>query len=181
MTLNTTAGLGANDMSSAIQVQPFLGKVVEICIVTANCRRTISGLETMGIGPFRLFEFNDRTVSNRQFSAQPSHFELLVAFAEHEGMVFEIMQPVKGPSLMSEFLETRGEGIHHVAFDCQNVPQQQRREEFAKRGYPLVQSGIWHGKTGTCEFNFFDTEGAIGTCFESYTFSDDWEEPEQVE
>lgn len=170
-------------MAPVAQIQPFLGKVVEICIVTADCRRTISELETMDIGPFRVFEFNDRTVSNRQYRGQASDFELLVAFAEHEGMVFEVMQPVKGTSLMSEFLDTRGEGIHHVAFNCLNlnVPQQQRREEFARRGYPLVQSGIWHGKTGTCEFNFFDTDGAIGTCFESYTFSDNWEEPEQVE
>lgn len=161
-------------------IKPFLGKVVEICIVTADCRKTIAGLESLGIGPFRLFEFNHHTVSDRQYHGQPSDFELLVAFAEHHDMVFELMQPIKGPSIMKEFLDSRGEGIHHVAFDCQNIAQQDRREEFAKRGYKVVQSGIWHGSKGTCEFNFFDTDGAIGTCFESYTFSEDWEEPEQA-
>jgi hypothetical protein len=44
-----------------------------------------------------------------------------------------------------------------------------------------VQSGVWHGKTGTCEFMFFDTEGAVNTCFETYVFSDDWEDPEDAE
>lgn len=28
---------------------------------------------------------------------------------------------------------------------------------------------------------FFDTTGAINTCFETYVFSDDWEDPEDVE
>lgn len=28
---------------------------------------------------------------------------------------------------------------------------------------------------------FFDTIGAINTCFETYVFSDDWQDPEDVE
>lgn len=162
------------------QPTPFLGKVVEICIVSSDCRKTVSELTKLGIGPFRIFEFNKNTVSDRYFRGQSANFELLVAFADTGDMVWEIMQPVSGPSLMREFLDRRGEGIHHVAFDCNNVPQKQRREEFGRRGFEIVQSGIWHGNKGTCEFVFYDTEGAIGTCFESYSFSDDWEEPDEV-
>lgn len=81
---------------------------------------------------------------------------------------------------MAEFLETRGEGIHHVAFDCGNVSVKERRAEFEKRGCEVVQSGVWKGRKGTCEFVFFDTEGEVGTCFESYYFSEDWEEPENM-
>ena len=160
------------------QLSPFLGKVVEICIVTSDCRKTVTELSKLGIGPFRIFEFNAATVSDRYFRGQAADFELLVAFADTGDMVWEIMQPVAGPSLMREFLDRRGEGIHHVAFDCDNVPQQQRKDEFRRRGYDVVQSGIWHGKKATCEFVFYDTEGAIGTCFEYYTFSADWEEPD---
>ncbi|SPJ71742.1 uncharacterized protein FTOL_01470 [Fusarium torulosum] len=162
------------------QLTPFLGKVVEICIVSSDCRRTASELSKLGIGPFHIYEFNEGTVSDRQYRGQPSDFELLVAFATQGDIVWEIMQPVSGSSIMREFLDRRGEGIHHVAFDCDHIPPQQRREEFQRRGYTVVQSGIWHGKKGTCEFMFFDTEGAIGTCFESYNFSVDWEDPEEV-
>lgn len=169
-------------VASVPSTQPtsFLGKVVEICIVTSNCKKTISELTKLGIGPFRIFEFSANTVSDRYFRGQPAEFELLVAFADTGDMVWEIMQPVSGPSLMQEFLDRGGQGIHHVAFDCNHVPQQQRKEEFKSRGFEIAQSGIWHGKKGTCEFVFYDTEGAIGTCFESYNFSDDWEEPDQV-
>ncbi|KAF7556048.1 hypothetical protein G7Z17_g1723 [Cylindrodendrum hubeiense] len=162
------------------QLSPFLGKIVEICIVSSDCRRTISELSKLGIGPFCIYEFNAATVSHRQYLGQDSQFELLVAFATQGDVVWEIMQPVAGPSIMRDFLDKRGEGIHHVAFDCNHVPPQQRREEFRRRGYDVVQSGIWHGKRGTCEFMFFDTEGAIGTCFETYDFSDDWEDPEEA-
>ncbi|KAF4945701.1 hypothetical protein FSARC_14382 [Fusarium sarcochroum] len=159
------------------QLTPFLGKVVEICIVSSDCRKTISELSKLGIGPFRTYEFNASTVSDRQYRGGPAEFELLVAFASVGDIVWEIMQPVAGPSLMREFLDKRGEGIHHVAFDCHNTPPQQRKEEFYRRGFKVAQSGVWHGKKGSCEFVFFDTEGSVGTCFESYSFSDDWEDP----
>ncbi|CAG1978439.1 unnamed protein product [Fusarium graminearum] len=137
--------------TSVTSTQPtsFLGKVVEICIVTPDCKKTISELTKLGIGPFRIFEFNANTVSDRYFRGQPAEFELLVAFADTGDMVWEIMQPVSGPSLMQEFLHKGGQGIHHVAFDCNHVPQQQRKDEFKRRGFEVAQSGIWHGKKGT--------------------------------
>ena len=159
---------------------PFLGNVVEICIVTPDHRKTMDGLLKLGIGPFQVHTFNSSTVSAQTFRKQPADFSLIVCFATQGAIVWEIMQPVSGPSLMAEFLEKRGEGVHHVAFDCNHVPPEQRREEFEKRGFGLVQSGVWHGKRGTCEFMFFDTEGATTTCFESYNFTDDWEDPEST-
>ncbi|VUC32071.1 unnamed protein product [Clonostachys rosea] len=138
------------------QTTSFLGKVVEICIVSLDCRKTIAELSKLGIGPFRMFEFNSETVSDRQYRGQAGDFELLVAFATYGDIAWEIMQPVTGSSLMREFLDTRGEGIHHVAFDCHNVSPQQRKEEFQKRGYKVAQSGIWRGR------------------------KEDWEDPEQA-
>ena len=81
---------------------------------------------------------------------------------------------------MADYLAKHGEGIHHVAFDCDHVPVEKRKEDFEKRGFQLAQEGIWHGKKGTCHFTFYDTEGATSTCFESYDFSPDWEDPEDA-
>ena len=167
--------------SSLPNVSPsFLGNIVEICIVTSDAHKTISGLARLGIGPFQIFDFTPATVSQQTFRGAPASFPLKVAFATHNGVVWEIMQPVSGPSIMAEFLERRGEGIHHVAFDCNHVEPKERRKEFEQRGFSVAQSGVWRGKRGTCEFVFFDTDDAIGTCFESYCFSEDWEEPEEA-
>ena len=165
---------------SATLAPAFLGNVVEICIVTGDHKKTINGLLKLGIGPFQIHKFTPATVTQQTFRGQPTSFELIVCFATQGSMVWEIMQPVSGPSIMADFLEKKGEGIHHVAFDCNHVAPEQRREEFQKRGFALVQSGVWHGKRGTCEFMFFDTEGETTTCFESYNFSQDWEDPEDT-
>ena len=91
------------------------------------------------------------------------------------------MEPIgDDPSIMADFLAAQGEGIHYVAFDCNAIPVAERKEEFSRRGFELVQEGIWHGKEGTYHFCFFDTEGATRTCFKSYNFSPDWEDPEDT-
>ena len=163
-------------------LQPhFLGKIVEICIVTADHRRTIEGLLRFGIGPFRIHTFNASCVQSQKYYGQPTEFELQVCFATQGAVVWEIMQPVSGLSVMADFLAKHGEGIHHVAFDCDQVPVQQRRDEFAKRGFQIAQEGVWQGKRGTCHFMFWDTEDATTTCFETYHFSSDWVDPNDTE
>lgn len=53
------------------QIKPFLGKVVEICFVSSDCRKTVAELPKLGIGPFQIFEFNADTVSDRKYLGQP--------------------------------------------------------------------------------------------------------------
>jgi hypothetical protein len=180
--------------------KPFLGQPIEICTVTADIKKTIEGLVKLGIGPFKIFSFNPSTVTEQTIRGNPTAFELKVAFATQGAMIWEVTEPVSGDTVMRQFLDTTGGkgGIHHVAFDCPGgndlhtkagplisenarVEAVRRRREFEDRGFDCVQSGVWHGKKGTCEFMFFDTEGAVNTCFETYVFSEDWEDPEDAE
>ena len=186
--------------SASVQIKPFLGQPIEICIVTANIKQTLEGLVKLGIGPFKIFDFNSSTVTEQTIRGKSASFEIKVAFAMQGTMIWEVMQPVNGDTIMQHFLDqTSGRGgIHHVAFDCSEgdhsretgeasigkaarVEALRKRKEFESRGFACVQSGVWHGKTGTCEFMFFDTEGAVNTCFETYVFSEDWEDPEGAE
>lgn len=88
-----------------------------------------------------------------------------------------MIQPVAGPSIFQEFLEQHGEGLHHIAYDCNNVPMEERVQEFKKRGFELAQGGSWMGDN---HFGFFESE-ETGTCFETIEFASDWEYPEPDE
>lgn len=157
---------------------PFLGNPAEIAIVTRDCKRTMEGLWRLGIGPWRVYTFSPDNTTNQTYRGNPSAFTLKVCFAQMGEMVWELMEPVSGPTIFQEFLDTHGEGIHHVAFDCNNIPFEERLAEFERRGFKLVQSGSWMGRN---HFAFFETEGATTTTFETYSFPDDWEYPEPEE
>ena len=161
-------------LPNPLGTDPFLGNAVEIAIVSGNHKRTMEGLWRMGIGPWRVFTFTPENTTNQTYRGSPSEFTLKVSFADMKNIVWEIIEPISGPTIFSEFLERHGKGVHHIAFDCNNVPFQQRLADFEKRGFQLAQSGSWMGEN---HFAFFETEDATTTCFETYEFPDDWEFP----
>lgn len=167
------AVLSATELSNS-----FLGRLQEICFVTADYRRTMEGLVRLGIGPWRVHTFDSSTVSERTYRGAPADFGIKVCFAAVGELAVEIMQPLFGPSIFQEHLDLHGEGIHHVAFDAQGRPWEERLGAFAQRGFPVSQSGRFAGQN---TFAFFDTEEVTGTTFETYDIPPGfvWPEPEE--
>jgi methylmalonyl-CoA/ethylmalonyl-CoA epimerase len=153
----------------------FLGRIIEVCLVTEDHERTMAGLVRLGIGPFRVYTFTSENVANQTYRGETSSFSLKVCFAINEGLTFEIMQPLSGRTIIREFLDKHGEGIHHIAFDCEGAPWDQRLKLFAERGFEITQSGRWLDQNS---FSFFDTEAATSTCFETYHFPDGFVYPD---
>ena len=93
-------------------------------------------------------------------------------------MTYEVISPVSGPSIFQEFLDGlqdqracghangnddgamgQVEGVHHIAYDCNNIPMAARHAGFAARGYECVQSGVWHGGAAFAFFESVRKEG----------------------
>ncbi|MEU4453498.1 VOC family protein [Nocardioides sp. NPDC023903] len=165
--------LSASSMSNT-----FLGNLIEVCFATEDCTRTMQGMVRLGIGPWRVYTFDASTVADREYGGEPADWALKVAFADVGDMAFEIMQPLYGPSIIREFLDSHGEGVHHLAFDCGEAAWDSRAEEFASRGFRCSQAGRFMDRNA---FAFFDTEGATTTTFETYTIPKGfvWPEPEE--
>ena len=165
--------LSATQMSNS-----FLGNLIEVCWVTSDHRRTMEGLVKLGLGPWRVYTFDSSTVTQRTYAGREADFGIKVCFADAGDTALEIMQPLWGPSIFQEFLDTRGEGIHHLAFDAEGRPWPERLATFEQRGFPLAQSGRFMDANA---FAFFDTEAITGTTFETYDIPPGfkWPEPEE--
>lgn len=158
------------------QPDPFLGKAIVIAIVTRDVTRTMAGLELLGIGPWSSYTFTPENTTNQTYRGEPSPFVMRVCFAQVGDIIWELIEPISGRTIFADFLERHGEGIHHVAFDCNGIPFPERLAEFERRGFHLSQSGSWMGVN---HFAFFETEDATTTCIETYIFPEDWTYPEQ--
>jgi hypothetical protein len=84
-------------------------------------------------------------------------------------MVYEVIQPVSGPSVFEEWLDKHNDtlGIHHIAYDMNGIPFVDRIKEFEKRGFTMSQDGSWMSKN---HFAFFETEDVTGTCLRRMSF-----------
>lgn len=156
----------------------FLGSNMQICVVTRDFRRTLEGLTRAGIGPWRIYTFSPQTMTEITYRGRPSQHSMKLGLAFSGSMLWEIVQPLTGPSIYEEFLEKHGEGIHHVAFDCNHIPWADQIKAFEARGFKMIQSGLWQGKYPHA---YFETEGDTTTTFEIYQVPEGfvWPEPEE--
>jgi len=74
-------------------------------------------------------------------------FGVKVAFLPMESANVELVQPVKNDSAMAKYLEKKGEGIHHLCFEVQDIRAELKRLEAA--GVQLVDRVPRQGAHGT--------------------------------
>ena len=80
---------------------------------------------------------------SKLFNKAPFHQELLetqhlqVSFFALEDTKVELIQPVSEKSTVHKYLENKGEGIHHVAFEVEDIYAEMKRLKEA--GFQLLQ------------------------------------------
>jgi methylmalonyl-CoA/ethylmalonyl-CoA epimerase len=78
---------------------------------------------------------------------------------------FELIQPVSGPSIYQEYLDTYGEGVQHIACMKHNdTDSELLKDHWRERGADVLMSG----RIGeTIEFYYLDTGPIIKWVLES--------------
>ncbi len=169
---------GISVTGAATLSNSFLGNTVQICVVTKDFRRTIDGFVKLGIGPWGVYTFGPGTVTDQTYMGRPQAFTMVVALATSGNMLWEIVQPLDGPSIYKDFLAAHDEGVHHVALGCEGLSFDERVAAFEARGCKKIQSGLWVDKV---PFAYFQTEGLTTTTFEVFDFPAGFALPEPEE
>ncbi len=84
-----------------------------VCAVVKDADKTMQLLSSIwGVGPWKVFDFH---VKKEELIIGKSDARIKLAGAKLGPIVLELIQPVEGKSIWSDFIEARGEGIHHIA------------------------------------------------------------------
>lgn len=92
-----------------------------------------------GIGPFQVFAFTKERHIDPMVRGKPGDHTFICACAWSGGVQYELMQPLTGRSIYNEFLEKRGEGLHHLKLYCEDM--EKTVKDYKAKGYDVVQSG----------------------------------------
>lgn len=147
----------------------FLGNVVEICYATRSADTLIRSLHQQGIGPWSIYTFSPANISKPTYHGEPSTYRLKVCFASlpaNPQLVFEVIEPLvvgegAGPNIFDDWLRQRNDltGVHHIAYDCNGLPWEERLEGFRRMGARNVQDGVWDGVTHFAWFELPSPQG----------------------
>jgi catechol 2,3-dioxygenase-like lactoylglutathione lyase family enzyme len=94
------------------------------------------------------------------YKGNPTDAKAKLAFFAMDNLQIELIQPLGGKSTWQEFLDTYGEGIHHIAFEVKDIDGMER--QFELRGNLTVQRGGWDGGA----YSYIDASKDLGCVLE---------------
>ena len=96
------------------------------------------------------------------YRGKPGDFKARLGWMRHGRVAYEWIMPEKGPSSWQDHLDKHGEGIHHLAFNVDDMDRSIR--DWKQNGFDVAMSGGWGepGKKGSGRFAYIDTQAASG-------------------
>ncbi len=140
--------------------------ISQIAVVVKDLEKTMKEYhELLGWGPWNVYEHIPPQLHDTHLRGKPTEYTMLGAETSVEGMGFELIQPLDGPSIYKEWLDKYGEGLHHIAV-MKHTPEESAefKEMMATRGASMLMGG----RIGeTIEFYYLDTIPALKIIVES--------------
>jgi methylmalonyl-CoA/ethylmalonyl-CoA epimerase len=136
-------------------------KIIQVGIVVRDLDRAVEQYCTVyGAGPWSIYTYGPPEMRNGTYRGNPSDWSACIAFTWLGDRQLEIIQPLKGPNIYYEFLEKKGEGLHHIKEWVEDPDKTVK--EYAQKGVQMIQSGEFDGSY----FYYFDTEPFLGITLE---------------
>lgn len=119
--------------------------------------------DKMGVPRFYVIENFGKIATDKTFRGRPAEHDFSLAIAYSGNTQIELIQHISGETTYKEFLERRGEGLHHLGFFLHEQAQYAGAlDELKRSGFSVLQSG----RMGDARYTYFDTEAAIGAIME---------------
>ena len=135
--------------------------IIQIGIVVRDIQKVADNYWTIfGIGPWQIVRMEPPILREVTLRGNPVEASMLAAIAQNGTLQLELIQPLEGPSIWKEFLEEKGEGLHHVQAHVQDPKAV--LTAFREMGVEALMSG----KIGNNIFYYMDTQPLLGIIYE---------------
>ena len=140
--------------------------ISQIAIVVRDIHAAMDAYQQALVwGPWNVYEHKPPSLHHTELHGEPTDYTMIGAETHVGPIVVELIQPGEGPSIYKEWLETKGEGLHHIA--CMAHTQEESddiKERFAGMGAGVMMGG----RIGdTIEYYYLDTEPMLKAIIES--------------
>jgi hypothetical protein len=97
--------------------------------------------------------------------SNPVPFSLQIATTQTGPVWIELIEPLEGPSQYKEFLETHGEGLHHILLVRPDDPKNALYQELREKGLTPIMGG---SVGESVEYQYLDGRRELKTIVECF-------------
>lgn len=137
-------------------ILPGLGQVA---VVVKDIDQAVNYYSTnFGIGPFGMVDID---LPNTTVRGKPVSLKLRLGIANVGPVRFELIEVPDGESVFQEFVDRKGEGLHHLGFDVADLDKEVAKLE--RQGIGVLMTCKWDDGRA---FAYLDTERDCGFVIE---------------
>ena len=138
------------------------GQLCQIGIVVRDLDESVKRFyNDFKIGPWYFWNFETPALTDMvYYGKEIKKYGIKLALANAGKVQLELVQPLYGKGLHTDFLKKRGPGLHHVKLYYKDI--EKALKDFEKKGIHPIQSGRY----GNDIFVYLDTEDIYGILIE---------------
>ena len=152
----------------------------QVCFVVKDMKAMMACYASLGVGPFKVYSMDTREMTGVTYRGKPAEYSLDVAWAPLGPWALELLQPKRGQSIYTEFLEKHGEGLHHLGIYLDADEYEAGYTQLVEQGFEQIQGGPIDGLDRVGRFDYFQTEAGFGIILELLDMPGDLGEPAYV-
>ncbi len=146
---------------------PFLTKgITQVAWVVEDLDKSVEMHHRLfGTGPWHYYRYGRELLSMMRRNGKDTEYAMSTAVANAGTTRLELIQPIQGDTVYSEFVGKNGYGkVHHFGLAVENM---QESLEIARRaGFTVTMEGSGYGLDGDGHFAYLDTEKVFGIILE---------------
>jgi len=137
-------------------------ELFQVGIIVRDLEKSMAHYQkTLGIGPWGIVDGDESTISDTTYHGRPVRHRFRAALTTVGPLQLELIQPLEGDSIYSDFLEEHGEGLHHLGYvTVDDLAEAIRTLE--KEGFTYLQGG----RFGAIGYAYMDMGKTLGTILE---------------
>lgn len=138
-------------------------EINQVALVVKDIQKTMENYwNILAIGPWDICEARPPLISKRAYHGKPGQFAMKVATTMVGSVILELIEPMSGDNIYTDFMAEHGEGLHHLMFLVNDANQTTRIMN--KEGFPPLMSGHW----GDGVWAYYDTTDTLKTIWEIF-------------
>ena len=126
-----------------------------ICFVTKDIDKAVTHYESLGMGPFHAPPVKPTELTLRGKPIPLDYFNRTEVLGKMGPIHFQLCQPISGKSPWQEFLDAKGEGVHHIGFIIDDVEKEM--DQFKAAGFEVLLNAKFEGGGGAAYIDISKT------------------------